>query len=89
MQVHLRMLSLSFYFLGSNKHFFLCRTDGNHLDSMENPYKFFETKFSFWIELLDGTVFTNNRSIVIRPMKRKLLIPSKKKEAVVGIYLLV
>jgi len=50
------------FFKGSKKQVFLRRTNGNHLDSVEKPYKFFESKFSFWIDLLDGTVVTGNRS---------------------------
>jgi U3 small nucleolar RNA-associated protein 20 len=29
---------------------------------VEKTYRFFESKFSFWIELLDDTVGTGNRS---------------------------
>jgi len=50
------------FFKGSKKQICLRSTDGNHLDSVEKTYKFFESKFSFWIELLDDTVSTGNRS---------------------------
>ena len=50
------------FFKGSKKQIFLRSTDGNHLDSVEKTYKFFESKFSFWIELLDDTAGTGNRS---------------------------
>ena len=50
------------FFKGSKKQIFLGGTDGNHLDSVEKTYKFFESKFSFWIELLDDTAGTGNRS---------------------------
>ncbi|WVZ69932.1 hypothetical protein U9M48_018646 [Paspalum notatum var. saurae] len=48
------------FFKGSKKQI-LHGTDGNHLDSMEKVCKFFESKFSFWIELLDDTINTGNR----------------------------
>ncbi|KAJ1284067.1 hypothetical protein BS78_03G175200 [Paspalum vaginatum] len=49
------------FFKGSKKQIILHGTDGNHLDSMEKVCKFFESKFSFWIELLDDTINTGNR----------------------------
>lgn len=50
------------FFKGSNKQITLHETDGNHPDSMEKVCKFFESKFSYWIELLDDTINTGNRS---------------------------
>lgn len=50
------------FFKVSKKQIFLYSTDGNHLGSVEKACKFFESKISFWIELLDDTVSTGNRS---------------------------
>ncbi|XP_039847986.1 small subunit processome component 20 homolog isoform X2 [Panicum virgatum] len=50
------------FFKESKKQIILHSTDANHLDSVEKVCKFFESKFSFWIELLDDTVKNGNRS---------------------------
>ena len=49
------------FFKESKKQIILHSTDANHLDSVEKVCKFFKSKFSFWIELLDDTVKNGNR----------------------------
>ncbi|XP_062230251.1 uncharacterized protein LOC133927941 isoform X2 [Phragmites australis] len=44
------------FFKGSKKQIILHSTDGNHPDPGEKVSKFVESKFSFWIELLDDIV---------------------------------
>lgn len=50
------------FFKGSKKKIILHSTDGNHLDSVEKLCKFFESKFSFWIEFLDDAVNTRDQT---------------------------
>uniref|UniRef100_A0A0A9EEA2 HTH arsR-type domain-containing protein n=1 Tax=Arundo donax TaxID=35708 RepID=A0A0A9EEA2_ARUDO len=51
------------FFKGSKKQIILHSTDGNHLDPGEKVCKFFESKFSFWIELLDDTVKRSSNQV--------------------------
>ncbi|CAO2170436.1 unnamed protein product [Urochloa humidicola] len=50
------------FFKGSKKQITLHSTDANLLDSAGKVCKFCESKFSFWIELLDDTVNIGNQS---------------------------